>query len=113
MSGVYIRGMEMPKSCYECHIRQRKGLKIVCPILQEEFTMADVNIFSFRLKDCPLMLVPDHGRLIDAFDTVRTLCNKGLFIHAETVSDMPTIIPADFAKDTNVPTKVADKEVGL
>ena len=104
MSGVYIRGMEMPKSCYECHIRQRKGLKIVCPILREEFTIADVNIFSFRLKDCPLTHVPDHGRLIDgdvaevisySFEDSDGGFADGILYSADWIASQPTIIPAD------------------
>ena len=52
--GVYIKGMEMPKSCGNCFF--------------------DSHCDNWRLRnwgapppdDCPLVPVPPHGRLIDA-----------------------------------------------
>ena len=41
-------------------------MDIVCPIAHERFSVADVNILEYRLDNCPLFPVPDHGRLIDA-----------------------------------------------
>lgn len=59
MSGVYIKGMEMPESCtfcelydydnYWCNLEKRD----VEPCYQDKPS-------SF----CPLIPVPDHGRLI-------------------------------------------------
>lgn len=92
---ILIKGMEMPTSCYKCPLRRRDGMDIVCPVAHERFSVADVNILDYRLKNCPLVHIPPHGRLISAFDTVKTLCDKGLYMHAEIVSDMPTIIPAE------------------
>lgn len=52
--GVYIKGMEMPKSCGNCFF--------------------DTRCDNWRLRnwgapppdDCPLIEIPPHGRLIDA-----------------------------------------------
>lgn len=66
VSGIYIPGMEMPKNCYECPIRRRRGLYIICTVTEDEFSIADENILFYRLENCPLIPVPEHGRLIDA-----------------------------------------------
>ena len=58
--GVYIKGMELPKSCYECPVRKRNGMDIVCPLLEEEFSVANVNILFYRLRNCPLIEVPSR-----------------------------------------------------
>lgn len=48
--GVYIKGVEKPKSCGECFIGRR-------------FMCEHVETF----EDCPMVEVPEpHGRLIDA-----------------------------------------------
>ena len=45
---VLIEGMEMPKSCYSFPLRKREGINIVCPVAQERFSVADVNILFYR-----------------------------------------------------------------
>lgn len=93
MSGIYIKGMKMPTRCAECFMYQ-------CG--------------ATSMDDCPLIPVPDHGRLIDADALMERLGDveyKGAV--KRVLIQAPTIIPADFAKDTNVPTKAADKEAGL
>lgn len=87
MSGIYIPGMEMPGSCYDC------------PLLY-------VTSLCDGSKDCPLVPVPEHGDLIDRYD----LKNKeitidydewddtfedGLLFVADLIDKAPTIIPAD------------------
>lgn len=63
--GIYIKGMEMPTSCYKCLLRRRDGMDIVCPVAHERFSVADVNILKYRLDNCPLVSVPPHGRCVD------------------------------------------------
>lgn len=62
MSGIYIPGMEMPTNCYKCLFKQRSGMNIICAVTNEQFSVADVNILYYRLDDCPLIPVPDHGQ---------------------------------------------------
>ena len=125
MSGVYIP-MEMPISCDACPFHKLWSL--------DEPLQCLVNLELWcdspeRHKLCPLVPVPDHGRIIDA-DALIEKDNKDynvamrasmsittksaiMRIHEQmqaVISEAPTIIPADFAKDTNVPTKAADKE---
>ena len=68
--GVYIKGMEMPKSCAECkaegHYENSYGDEygFFCPFGYKAYTRETRELK--RLDDCPLVPVPPHGRLIDA-----------------------------------------------
>lgn len=67
---VLIKGMEMPKNCYECpfglleYTSQCYGKtirnKFACCITHKTKTSTKRNRF------CPLVEIPKHGRLIDA-----------------------------------------------
>ena len=97
----------MPKNCNECPIAQGYfkpaycGLNGSIPKLWEEFD--DALEKEIKPDFCPLIAIPDHGRLIDA-DAL-----KEHFPHdedwdypvnthslvCETIDDVPTIIPAE------------------
>lgn len=97
MSGVYIKGIEMPKSCDYCDFFEPYRESIgYCGILNSQIPC-----------DCPLVPVPDHGRLIDAdaYESLLrslgsrdyrrekgTICDAIKFLHEHYA---PTIIPAD------------------
>lgn len=57
-SVIYIKGMAMPKGCYDC------------PLLDGEYGDCKVGatgLYDPYRDDCPLTEVPEsHGRLIDA-----------------------------------------------
>lgn len=109
MSGIYIKGMEMPKNCYDCDLCYDL---IACNDLDEGFSHRADGTFSprkKRLPNCPLIEVPQHGRLIDA-DTLAERMDGlkqqamadgfdlGEFWYAAFVQHIklsPTIIPAD------------------
>ena len=74
--GVYIKGMEMPKSCAFCRIKRRNGKKMVCPLCGEEWDVHDPMSADHRLDNCPLVPVPSHGRLIDADEYIKDKCNS-------------------------------------
>ena len=100
---VYIHGMEMPKTGYE-DVR----------IFADGSVTATSHNPPYYRTDYRAVPVPDHGRLIDADALMERLGDveyKGAV--KRVLIQAPTIIPADFAKDTNVPTKAADKEAGL
>ena len=101
--GVYI-DMEMPKSC------------MLCPFCVEEADPANGEMCMVtgklmppctrvRLDSCPLVPVPDHGRLIDADALLKQLedgSNQSIGQAHYTYSfasmyvmNAPTIIPAD------------------
>ena len=96
---IYIEGMEMPRTCYDCKFRKRNGLELVCPVLEKSYKIADTQVLFVREKDCPLIEVPEpHGRLIDA-DAV--ILEGGPYEYDDwckwalgQYQDAPTVIPA-------------------
>lgn len=57
---IFIKGMEMPKSCAECPVNMntcKRGYK---------YLLAHMELYDQRADDCPITTVPAHGRLIDA-----------------------------------------------
>lgn len=106
MSGVYIKGMEMPKSCYDCPLQDDECFgSIKCCYAQ---TWGSANM---RAVDCPLIPDPDHGRLVDADALITTFCEWGTRLErgrkfaitmceakqaiVGIIEGAPTIIPAD------------------
>ena len=91
MSGIYIKGMEMPKNCAVCPCAN-DGIRF-CKAANEYIPMIG------HPKFCPLIAVPDHGRLIDA-DALLVELRKSNDVWADDFNDvwlgeMPTIIPAN------------------
>ena len=101
MSGIYIpmNHINMPENCASCRFIVGSGgtfpRELFCDI-----TKKDIADYHAKAADCPLVFVPDHGRLIDA-DAVDTTYSDPEVI--ETLETAPTVIPAD--KDINVPGK--------
>ena len=110
MAGIYIQ-MKTPKGCAFCKIKRRNGNKMVCPLCDEEWDIHDPTAADHRLEHCPLIPVPDHGRLgdLDALDGLleglseddynRTHAPKNweraLSVMRDYLDVVPTIIPAD------------------
>lgn len=115
--GVYIKGMEMPKTCCYCPLMgydpdrewfdsmARTGAHI-CALTGELIDNTK------RAEHCPLIPVPEHGRLIDAdalrqamyheaFETDSPMqkWGSGCWIRYKMFEQMeesaPTIIPAE------------------
>lgn len=67
--GVYIKGMEMPKSCCACYLKMNcddcEGYECVCLPLRTKIGYLDDLLTDKRRDDCPLVPVPPHGDLID------------------------------------------------
>ena len=109
---VYIKGMEMPTGCDtcpfevfgDCHGGRVKRIMDI----DEEIAR------GVRHKNCPLIPVLDHGRLIDADALVDKHFNKAYLAKAMiaskdemgtalvniplVINNAPTIIPADKEK---------------
>jgi hypothetical protein len=90
--------MDMPKSCGFCPMRYESDIGDAC------FASSDVvTEYQKRPDDCPLVYVPQHGRLIDADALIVELMDRGLeglqtddwHEIQQTVDDAPTIIPAE------------------
>ena len=64
---VLIKGIEMPKNCFECPWRCKVDPEnLLCRISGEYFEETFSSTIQNRHKSCPLVPVPPHGRLIDA-----------------------------------------------
>lgn len=58
---LMIKGMDMPKSCFECRFYQNE--MDYCEVTDTDYPFLE----ELKLKDCPLSEIPTpHGRLIDA-----------------------------------------------
>jgi len=78
MADILIKNMEMPKSCEDCPFTKKvcdiyftdkkTGVKTPCHYVDScSLTGSWFDPFSDDSpKPCPLVLVPEHGRLIDA-----------------------------------------------
>jgi hypothetical protein len=98
---ILIKGLEMPKNCGECfackaELSQEKKVIYVCCFTREEY-VSDEN----RVEHCPLVLVPPHGRLIDADEFLKRAIGTKCFrvdyalMLEELVGESTTIIPAE------------------
>lgn len=103
--GVYIKGMEMPKSCGDCKAfvcyRQWAGDvgDCFCGITKNDAKAKEKN------ADCPLVPVPEHGDLIDRDALIKELeiteeddhngATLLMAVFLEVLKSAPTIIPAE------------------
>ena len=83
MSGIYIPRLEELKcdECFWCI-----GYRIKCPAGNREV------LLGIKHPDCPLVHVPDHGRLVDADALV-----SNLLISRKEICNAPTILPGEEA----------------
>lgn len=108
MSGIYIHGAQFPSNCRECKLCKPYGCvgDCYCMWLGEYFTNNVKPPYKERPDECPLIPVPDHGRLIDAdkiglTDFEIIMCQQGnphknaLESLLEKLEKAPTVIPTD------------------
>lgn len=91
---ILVKGMEMPKSCFECVCKHKFFSDMRCyefPDFEFDGTEKFPHLEDRSLY-CPIVHVPPHGRLIDA-DELLTVINQ--FDYYDNVKDAPTIIEAD------------------
>lgn len=83
MSGIYIPGARLPEGCYDnCPCQALHW----CQALNADTT--ETLMKNRRLDGCPLVPVPDHGRLVDA-DAFERRC-----MFDSNVEDMQDVIYA-------------------
>ncbi len=72
---ILITGMKMPKNCVDCPLFESLYHFHGCHAKPESFN--DRDMWTFAVGDrpswCPLVEVPQHGRLIDADDVFHVL----------------------------------------
>lgn len=103
--GIYIKGMEMPKSCFYCPFRKKVNPDdCVCMAMNREFEETFALIAGRRHKDCPLVEVPDHGDLIDRdlllnnvdADVLEDRCDYAIFGYStKQILTQPAVISAN------------------
>ena len=88
MSGVYIKGFQLPEKSdlYYVKLEQEPGKNPVATIWRRD-ALGSMSFGAFEAIN-----VPDHGRLIDADAIVNTRYEIEIL---EALGDAPTIIPAD------------------
>lgn len=120
MSGIYIKGMTMPKSRNECKMFDAShAIGLFAPLGWCRINGKEIFRLSEKANCCPLIPVPEHGRLIDAdaltdaiesTDWYHQASNKEMVHGANSaehqawykeqeiysaIANAPTIIPAD------------------
>ena len=104
--GVYIKGMEMPASCYACAFFVQSnywGKEDEVDILSycKRTGVKTWESVTGYLPNCPLVPVPPHGRLIDADEFLKraigTKCFRGDYalMLEELSGESTTILPAE------------------
>jgi len=58
MSGIYIPNLKMPENCFYCQLGEDGYCLATDPIRNRDW-----RLDQFK-EHCPLVSVPDHGRLI-------------------------------------------------
>ena len=63
---ILIKGMEMPKSCNECHFAGRDNVAGMIELTVCELTHGyRAMLINGKMESCPLQELPPHGDLID------------------------------------------------
>lgn len=104
---ILIKGVGMPAKCIECRLMHRCGkddLDYVCMpvrVYVEDLT----NAYKPRPDYCPLVPVPEHGRLGDLDKLENNLRHmakyqygerqQGILGCCETIRSAPTVVPAE------------------
>ena len=81
--GVYIKGVELPFTCLTCDFHKcAGGVGDFCSLTKRRQFR-----FKNRPKDCPLVPVPPHGRLIEEEELI-----KKAYGRAEKSGDMVNVL---------------------
>ena len=88
---IIIKGMEMPKSCQDCQFLCWSG-GYVCPASRMD--MGLTLYVKSRHKNCPLIELPPHGRLIDA-DAIQDYNVETFGQRLLIIDTAPTVIEAE------------------
>lgn len=91
---LIIKGMDMPKYCYTCPAYDY--IKSFCCVLRTKV----INLNDNRYKDCPLIAVPTHGRLIDADKLLESFGealdeDRHFVNYFALVDEAPTVVEAE------------------
>lgn len=100
MAEVLIKGFKMPENCWSCPFLHTSEHYVGDDKILQKHTCLRTGESTYEyligyLKNCPLIEIPPHGRLIDAdkLEKAEEWRKHGI-INQETVNAAPTIIPA-------------------
>lgn len=113
--GVYIKGMKLPKCCFECpcyHRRRDVGYYDyeLCDasgtIFNDSYSSVTghkdrSNPFEERLSNCPLIEIPAHGDLIDVdvlmqHEVLLPMDGGNMpIVYSSYIRNAPTIVEAE------------------
>ena len=100
MPDILIRGMEMPRTCADCHDADLPTaiawLGAKCPWAHGIIDPGVYDLRHGRHPDCPLLELPPHGDLID-MDKIRyTELYGGVEVTtANWIDSLPVVVPAE------------------
>lgn len=100
---VYIKGMEMPTSCWRCPLCLMVDPDTYLCIPNGTKFDATFEAIDHIVLDCPLIPVPPHGDLIDRDELLAkqfTDDHDDYVVYADDIDEMPTIIPASKEEQT-------------
>jgi hypothetical protein len=115
---ILLKGIEMPTCCKACPLYSADGSGYwSCRLLWKVEDGTVVKPWKNRRKDCPLVEVPPHGRLIDADLLPWFLANEPFKCASyedweklcDAICRAPTVIPAT-GRDIYVTTKTEEGE---
>lgn len=110
---ILIKGMEMPKSCWQCQLLEGHRHDGLCKAANrwlddddyfDWYQYQEGDIDTSKPLNCPLVEVPKHGRLIDADALKNSLAFAestakwavpALRAVLMVIDEMPTTIPAE------------------
>lgn len=101
---VMIKGMEMPRGCNVCQLRDLCFDYYICRAKKlDDGRYLDVDdVVDRRHRYCPLVDIPTpHGRLIDADEIekcVHEWYDVGEYVFADTIRNADTIIEAEVSE---------------
>lgn len=89
---ILIKSLKMPKEgCKDCLLVKRGHVFDICPFLKRE---VNGNVErGGKPYDCPLVELPDHGRLVDV-DVMERMFLKATGVSI-SFNGVPTVIPAE------------------
>lgn len=99
---IYIKGMEMPKSCAKCKLFGEYGCPFVGPV---GYALTEGR----RNEYCPLVPVPPHGRLIDA-DAIKKEFDRICDEFDACIIDEMNCLNMILASFDNAPTTIPAEE---
>ena len=92
--GIYLKNINKPTNCFLCHLSYMRNERLFCYLTNEEIIGAKIA------SECPLIPVPNHGRLIDA-DALKLKHHwtddfyETEYVEVDDIDDAPTIIEAE------------------